>query len=173
MAFLLEKERFWEVSLDQLEWFEGRDISDEHAGWRAAKSIRTVVFVEEQNCPRREEFDGLDPESRHLLMRREKDGELIDIGTARWRVVDDGGAATAKLERFAVLAEHRRSGVGHRLVNAVIDDVRARGLRRFMLHAQEYLVDFYRAFGFLTVGRRFIEAGIPHRLMVRDDRDQD
>ena len=156
---------------DQLEWFDGSDISDDHPGWKAAKSIRVEVFVEEQSCPYKEEFDGLDESARHLLMRREKDGQVVDIATARWRAVDDEGAPTAKLERFAVLTQHRRGGVGQRLVNAVIEDAQQRGFNRFMLHAQEYLTDFYRAFGFLTVGQRFIEAGIPHRRMVRDDRD--
>ena len=96
---------------------------------------------------------------------------LLDIGTARWRVVDDGGVQTAKLERFAVLSEHRGGGVGQRLVSAVLDDARGRGYERFILHSQEYLVDFYRLFGFLAVGQRFIEIGTPHRRMVRDDRD--
>ena len=156
---------------DQLTWFDGLEIDEHHEGWKAAKAIRIEVFVEEQSCPWNEEFDGLDAGARHLLMRREKDGRRVDIGTARWRQVDDEGVATAKLERFAVRPDHRRGGVGQRLVNAVIEDAQQRGFNRFMLHAQEYLTDFYRAFGFLTVGQRFIEAGIPHRRMVRDDRD--
>lgn len=155
---------------DQPVWFNGSDITEEHGDWRAAKAIRVQVFVEEQDCPFDEEFDAFDVDARHLVMRRRVDGTLLDIGTARWRVVDADGVPTAKLERFAVRPDFRGGGVGQALVHAVLEDAQQRGQRRFLLHAQEYLVDFYRAFGFLTVGKRFIEAGIPHRLMVRDDR---
>ncbi|MEO1087436.1 MAG: GNAT family N-acetyltransferase [Acidobacteriota bacterium] len=155
---------------DEPIWFDGADISESNATWLAAKAIRIEVFVEEQDCPWAEEFDDYDADARHLLMRRHIAGEVHSIGTARWRVVDDDGVATAKLERFAVRDEYRGAGVGQALVNAALADAQDRGLERFVLHAQEYLVDFYRAFRFLTVGARFIEAGIAHRRMVRDDR---
>ncbi|MEM1180637.1 MAG: GNAT family N-acetyltransferase [Acidobacteriota bacterium] len=155
---------------DEAAWFDGAEITESHPLWRAAKSIRIDVFVEEQNCPWAEEFDDFDVDARHLLMRRHQDGDIHDIGTARWRVVEADGVDTAKLERFAVRDGFRGGGVGQALVNAVLADAQGRGQRRFVLHAQEYLVDFYRAFGFLTVGARFIEAGIAHRRMVRDDR---
>ncbi|MEO1366009.1 MAG: GNAT family N-acetyltransferase [Acidobacteriota bacterium] len=155
---------------DELVWFDGADISESSPDWLAAKAIRIEVFVEEQDCPWAEEFDAYDGDARHVLIRRRVDGQVHDIGTARWRVVDDDGAPTAKLERFAVRSEYRGGGIGQALVNATLADAQDRGLERFVLHAQEYLVDFYRAFRFLTVGARFIEAGIAHRRMVRDDR---
>lgn len=138
--------------------------------WDVAKAIRVRVFVEEQDCPFDEEFDEFDAEARHVLA-------LVDglpVATARWRVVDKalaghGKGPTAKLERFAVLPEHRGGGLGRRLVAHVIESARAACHRRLLLHAQAHLRRFYESFGFAVEGERFEEAGIPHVLMTRVD----
>ncbi|MEM6795768.1 MAG: GNAT family N-acetyltransferase [Acidobacteriota bacterium] len=161
-----------------LQYFDGCGIAPESVDWLAAKAIRLEVFVGEQACPMAEEFDGHDATSRHLLLREIEDEPRLSspgdepgtaIGTARWRTVDWNGEPVAKLERFAVRRSHRGAGAGQQLVDGAIEDARAAGLRRFVLHSQEHLVDFYRAFGFITVGERFIEAGIPHRRMIKSD----
>ena len=43
------------------------------------------------------------------------------------------------------------------------------GFKKFKVHAQAYLADFYRKHGFEIVGNMFKEAGIDHYLMIRDD----
>jgi predicted GNAT family N-acyltransferase len=138
------------------------------ADWEAAREIRRRVFIEEQGCPPEEEWDEHDaPPARgttciHLL------GLAGDepVATARWRVIDHAGAPAAKLERFAVLRGHRGRGLGRRIVAAAMDDARAAGHDRFVLHAQSYLVEFYADFGFTPAGRPFDEAGIEHVRMV-------
>ena len=143
---------------------EIRTITDA-ADLERAFVIRRVVFVEEQACPPEEEFDGYDEEARQLLGIT--DGE--PVATARWRVVDHEGARYAKLERFAVLEEHRSRGLGRKMVEAAMEAARDEDFRRFILHAQAHLVDFYRSFGFTSTGRRFMEAGIPHVEMVKSE----
>lgn len=136
------------------------------ADWQHAVAIRTRVFVEGQDCPPEEEFDDVDPYCRHVL------AWLGDqpIGTARWREFTTGdGRRAAKLERFAVLPEHAGHGHGRSLVAHLLAEARAAGHRRFVLHAQAHLVRFYAAFGFERRGEEFIEAGIPHVLMVREE----
>ena len=130
--------------------------------WRRAMAIRQRVFVEEQACPPEEEFDGLDPACRHVLgwIGREA------VATARWREVPWEGRRAAKLERFAVLPEHRGGGRGRALVAWVIADARAAGYAVLVLHAQAHLERFYAGFGFAARGERFVEASIPHLLMV-------
>lgn len=144
---------------------EVRPVTGEE-DWRAAVAIRRRVFVDGQDCPEEEEFDGLDPGCRQLLGR--VSGE--PVATARWRVVRWGGGSAAKLERFAVLAEHRGRGHGRRLVAAALADARRAGHRSFVLHAQAHLEGFYRELGFTPVGERFVEAGIPHLAMMRVER---
>lgn len=135
---------------------------------RRAESIRRRVFIEEQDCPEDEEFDGLDAESRHVLGW--VGGEAV--ATARWREVPWPGGPAAKLERFAVLPEHRGRGHGRALVERLLADARAAGYAVFVLHAQAHLEPFYATFGFERRGARFVEAGIPHVRMVCKDRQR-
>jgi predicted GNAT family N-acyltransferase len=146
-----------------MEWsFE--QVADGEA-WAAAQEIRARVFVEEQSCPPEEEFDEWDALSRHLLLRI--GGE--PAATARWRVVEKLGRQWAKLERFAVLQEHRGLGVGRALVDFAMSEARAAGHFRFLIHAQAHLQAFYESFGFETRGQPFEEAGISHLLMTAEE----
>ncbi|MEO1477722.1 MAG: GNAT family N-acetyltransferase [Bacteroidota bacterium] len=130
--------------------------------WDAARQIRHAVFVVEQACPPEEEWDAFDFEATHLL------GVLDDepVATARWRTVETADGPTAKLERFAVLASHRGRGLGRGLVAQTLADAEAAGHRRFAMHAQAHLADFYTSMGFQRVGSEFDEVGIPHITMV-------
>jgi predicted GNAT family N-acyltransferase len=131
--------------------------------WEAARRIRTRVFVEEQECPPDEEWDGHDEASRHVVGR--VDGAAV--ATARWRTVPWDEEIVAKLERFAVLPEHRGQGHGARLVEYVLADARRAGFDAFLVHAQAHLEGWYAAHGFASTGRRFEEVGIPHVEMIR------
>lgn len=139
---------------------------ESEAEWEHAKAIRRRVFIEEQDCPPDEEWDGLDATSRHVL-------GMVDgtpVATARWRTVAYGEALAAKLERFAVLPTHRGRGYGRQLVRYVLHDAHRAGFDRFVLHAQEHLEAFYTSFGFERVGAPFSEAGIPHVKMTKRGR---
>jgi len=121
-----------------------------------AFAIRKKVFCVEQNVSEKIEMDRFDKFSNHILA-------FVDekpIGTARWRFTVDG----AKLERFAVLKEHRNTGVGKAMVEFVLNQVKELG--EVYLNAQESVIPFYEKFGFKTVGERFFEADIPHKKMV-------
>jgi predicted GNAT family N-acyltransferase len=138
--------------------------------WRDAHHVRWQVFVVGQECPPEEEFDrfdGLDAPCRHVVGRL--DGR--PVATARWRVAETQGRRVAKLERFAVLEEHRGRGFGKALVRHLMAEARARGHRDFLLEAQDHLRDFYGSFGFRPVGEVFELARIPHVKMVRFSED--
>lgn len=133
--------------------------------WQAARTIRTQVFIEEQDCPPDEEWDGHDEQSRHVL-------GVVDgtpVATARWRAVPHGEDVVAKLERFAVLPDYRGDGRGTALVQTVLDDARRAGFDTFLVHAQAHLEDWYERLGFASTGRTFEEAGLPHVEMVRTE----
>jgi len=131
--------------------------------WKAARDIRRRVFIEEQDCPPEEEWDGHDETSRHVLGR--VDG--TPVATARWRAMPYDDEVTAKLERFAVLPDYRGRGRGTELVETVLDDARRAGFGTFLVHAQAHLEDWYAELGFTSTGRQFEEVGIPHVEMVR------
>ena len=139
--------------------------------WSLARSIRQRVFVEEQGCPSEEEWDVYDEweapgAARHVVLF----AAGSPAGTARWRVVrGPDGAEAAKLERFAILPQHRGKGLGRVLVGAVVAMAGAAGQRTLKLSAQHHLEGFYRSFGFVRSGDDFREAGILHVPMERCD----
>lgn len=124
----------------------------------AVRDLRRAVFVVEQKVPEDLEWDGLDGQARHLL------AVVADqpAGTLRWRVVGDAG----KVERVCVAADQRGSGLGRKLMERVLADIRATpGLRRVKLGAQVSAIPFYESLGFKAYGPVFDDAGIPHRDM--------
>ncbi|MDD4528945.1 MAG: GNAT family N-acetyltransferase, partial [Bacteroidales bacterium] len=76
-----------------------------------AKHIRVEVFVKEQNVPFEEDWD--EEESENYLIY---DNNNIPVGTMRYRDLGE----KIKLERVAVLKEHRNKGYGEKLVREVI-----------------------------------------------------
>ena len=129
------------------------------------------MFVEEQGVPDADEWDAWDAPAlrggavHHLLA----DLEGEPVGAARWRAVALEDGTWAKLERFAVVPEARGAGVGRALVARALEDARAAGHRRFVLHAQTYVAGLYRAFGFEAEGEPFLEDGLEHVKMTLVD----
>lgn len=124
--------------------------------------IREIVFVREQKVAPEEEYDEFEEHSTHFLATI--NGE--PAGTARWRRTNHG----FKLERFAVLQDKRKTGVGQALVKAVLEDIEnkmdgAEGL--LYLHAQLPAIPLYAKFGFIQEGELFMECGIAHYSMKK------
>ncbi|MET4083538.1 putative GNAT family N-acyltransferase [Pedobacter sp. UYP30] len=120
-------------------------------------AIRNVVFVKEQNCPPELEWEHED-DSTHFIA-------LIDgrpVGACRWRKTDKG----YKLERFAVLKEFRKHGVGRALIAEVLSDL-PKDAKYIYLHSQLDATSLYAKFGFVSEGKEFEEAGITHYKMVK------
>lgn len=123
-------------------------------------TVRAIVFIEEQDCPFDEEFDGLDDAAIQIL--GEIDGEPVACG--RIRRLEPG---LAKLERLAVRRGQRGLGHGRSLLRTMIGIARAEGAMRLTLNAQMHALGFYEAEGFVAEGAVFDEVGIPHRKMNR------
>jgi predicted GNAT family N-acyltransferase len=122
-----------------------------------AYAIRKVVFVEEQNCPPELEWEN-EEVSTHFLATIDNE----PAGACRWRKTDAG----YKLERFAVLKEYRKKGVGQALVSAALADL-PEDARYIYLNAQLDATPLYAKFGFVAEGDQFEEAGIQHFKMVK------
>ena len=123
----------------------------------SARQVREAVFISEQKVPRELEMDEHDASSRHVVAR-DADGGAIGTG----RLLGDG-----HIGRMAVLADWRGKGVGRALLERLLEDAAAKQMQHLALHAQTQASGFYRCFGFVEEGPEFIEAGIPHRVMVR------
>ena len=123
--------------------------------------IRGIVFIEEQGVPYEIERDTYDFSATHVL--GEELGEPFASG--RIRVVGE----YAKLERIAIRKSYRGRNLGHKLTEFMISVAREHGFKKFKVHAQAYLTEFYRKHGFEIVGNMFKEAGIGHYVMICND----
>ena len=96
-------------------------------------------------CPYEGEIDQFEKTATHFL--GEVDGQ--PVATGRLRHLEEGWV---KVERIAVRPRWRGRGYAKEIVAFMLDHARAQGARKFKMHAQVYLEDFYREFGFEREG---------------------
>jgi predicted GNAT family N-acyltransferase len=135
--------------------------ADWAADQAAIATIRRSVFIDEQRVPEEMEWETIDHECDWFVA--EGEGGVVGIV----RLTPD-----ARIGRMAVLPDRRGQGLGTALLEAALVRARSRGLLRVDLHAQTHAVGFYERFGFESVGLEFDEAGIPHRHMILNLREQ-
>lgn len=136
-----------EFKVHEVTWLEEKD---------RLSSIRTQVFIVEQNVPEDMEWDGLDSEAVHLLAIS-TDGLML--GTVR--LLMDG-----HIGRMAVIKECRNQGVGRAMLARIMEIAANKGLYNLILNAQTTAIGFYEKAGFHKTGAEFLDAGIPHFRMV-------
>ncbi len=107
-------------------------------------AIRSIAYIDGQDCPFDEEFDGNDFCAMHLI------GWLGDEPAAclRVRFFSD----FVKLERLAVRPDYRGSTLAFRLVRHALRLSARKGYRYAYGHAQSGLEDFWARFGARPIG---------------------
>ena len=121
------------------------------------KKIRTSVFIDEQNVPVELEWDGLDENCTHFLVRSDNSA----IATAR--LTPEG-----QIGRMAVLSAYRGLGIGTTLLLKILSHAKESGHEQLYIHAQKQAILFYKRNGFIPEGNEFMDAGIPHLAMHLD-----
>src|ERR1700724_350913 len=119
-------------------------IARGHNDLMLVSAIRAAVYLDEQDCPIEEEFDGNDLVAAHFI------GFVGSEPAACLRVRFFG--EFAKVERLAVRHQFRRSRVSFRLVQASVDYIKRKGFRTIYGHAQDRLVNFWAHFGGKPLG---------------------
>ena len=123
-----------------------------------ARAVRYPVFVLGQAVTEDEEWDGLDPVSRHALIQQSGQpmatGRLLSLGKG-----------VGRIGRMAVVETARGQGLGLAILQALIQEARALGFGDLILHAQLHALAFYEQAGFVTEGPIFEECRIQHRQM--------
>ncbi len=127
-------------------------------GLKIAYMIRREVFVKEQGIEESIEIDKFDDIATHIILYY--DGKPVGTG----RFYYDG--KDYRLGRIAVLKEYRGKGFGKLITKELIKYALKKNAERIVIHSQKYLEDFYKSLGFKSVGKVFMEAGIPHIKMV-------
>ncbi|MHB1843783.1 MAG: GNAT family N-acetyltransferase [Deltaproteobacteria bacterium] len=133
----------------------------------AALAIREVVFIEEQAVPQDIERDDQDETAFHVLAMQ--GGHAVGTG----RLVAGQEPPTGergkwgRVGRMAVLASHRKGGVGRLVLQALEAHARKLELAGIVLHAQVMSKGFYEREGYEPFGAVFEEAGMPHVKMSK------
>jgi predicted GNAT family N-acyltransferase len=128
-----------------------------------AFGVRRAVFIEEQNVPEEvenDEHDGAEGTLHFLAV----DEQGVAVGTARLRAYE-GERGVGKVERVAVLREHRGKGLGTLLMEKVEEEALKHGFRSLKLNSQAHANVFYERLGYEAEGETFVEAGIEHIAM--------
>ena len=132
-----------------------------HTSWQesetALNAVRCAVFIEEQRVPVALEWDGLDAACHHVLVTAAGNRP---VGTGRMK--PDG-----HIGRMAVLRDCRGQGVGSAILTALLDYARRQQCTGVYLHAQVAAISFYEKHGFTVDSEEFMDAGMPHRSMVK------
>jgi predicted GNAT family N-acyltransferase len=125
-------------------------------------TIRSAVYMAEQECPFDEEFDGNDFSATHLI------GYVGDEPAACLRI--RYFADFAKVERLAVRKEFRKTRLSFQISKAAIELCRAKGYSRIYAHAQKRLLNFFDRLGFhqLEGGREFAFSDFDYVEIVLD-----
>lgn len=117
-----------------------------------AMQVRWPVFVVEQKVPSEIEQDEYDASSVHIVMYSEA-GAPVATG----RLLADG-----HIGRIAVLASHRKLGLGKQLLQKLMVLAKKQGHTEVALSAQLSALAFYEKAGFVVIAEPHIEAGIEH-----------
>lgn len=127
----------------------------------AAQTVRTEVFVQEQRIAPEDEWDAADATAVHAALRNRYG---VPMGTARLLQPEPG---VGQIGRMAVTRLMRGSGLGHQLLELLVQIARERGDHEVRLHAQRSAEAFYKRQGFVAYGEPFDEVGIAHIAMRR------
>ena len=122
------------------------------------KSVRTPVFVQEQQVPYEIDFDSNDAMAVHWLALNEND---VPVGTAR--LLEDG-----HFGRMAVIKVYRNQGIGRSIIQTAMEYANSVGMISMYLNSQLQAKSFYEALGFKEYGDVFLEASIEHISMSKE-----
>lgn len=147
-----------QLNIRLIDWAEAQQV---------LRQIRIEVFIQEQEVPAADEWDGLDESASHFLVQTQQ-GEAI--ASARVLLeVNSKAEQHYRIGRVAVLKPYRRQGVGQLLMRFIMDECLSQpGIAGLYLHAQTQCQHFYELLGFVAEGEEFMDAGIPHIAMRHD-----
>ena len=125
--------------------------------------LRSEVFVVEQECVY-QDLDNKDQKAIHIFL---KEKENIKAYT---RVFKKGDYyKNPSIGRVVVSKKERGKELGKKIMKSSIDYIKKNELgEKIELSAQKYLDKFYKDLDFYTIGKEYMEDGIPHQRMLLD-----
>ena len=125
--------------------------------------LRSEVFVVEQDCIY-QDLDNKDQKAIHIFL---KENENIIAYT---RVFKKGDYyRNPSIGRVVVSKNERGKELGKKIMKSSIHYIKKNELgEKIELSAQKYLDKFYKDLDFYTIGKEYMEDGIPHQRMLLD-----
>ena len=123
-----------------------------------ARTIRIKVFVEGEGF--KEEFDSVDDSATHIVAYN----GATPVATCRFFIKD----GSYLLARIAVIREYRGKHIGALLISKAEEEIKKRGGRKTVIHAQTRAKDFYLKQGYIDSGKNDTEEGCPHVWLYKD-----
>lgn len=126
--------------------------------------LREEVFQLEQNCLYKD-IDDKDKECYHLMLLH--DNELV----AYARLVPKGMSYEnyVSIGRVVSQPKYRKAGYGKQIMEAALIQMeKIFPNQPIKISAQQYLQQFYEDFGFVAIGKRYLEDDIPHIAMIKN-----
>ena len=128
---------------------------DSQHEFEAIKVIRARVFIEEQGISPDLEIDEFDAAALHAVAYLS--GDIVGTG----RLIIDN-ETEARVGRMAVEFSRRGHGIGSAILGFLENEALKLGIKTVILHAQNYVKEFYVNSGYHEHGDTFMEAGILH-----------
>ncbi len=127
------------------------------------RSIREIVFVEEQGF--KDEFDdvAIDNISFHLLLYIE--GKPVATGRLYQK---DPFQSIYIIGRLAVLSDYRNLNLGSIVLTSLEEKAKQCGATSIELSAQCRVQGFYEKHGYRTIGKSYLDGDCSHILMIKN-----
>ena len=124
--------------------------------------VRQEVFIVEQTCYYLD-ADGYDDKALHIWA--ETNGEIA----AYCRIFSQGiKYPETSIGRVLTNTKYRNLKLGKTLINIALQAIETHfETSECRISAQDYLLEFYKSFGFENTGKKYLEDDIPHTEMVR------
>ena len=116
--------------------------------------IRKSVFTDEIGIPESKLFDKYDANCDHFMLF---DGKQV-VGAVRFVSKEQ----TIKLERMAILFQHRSKNYGKHAILQLKEYYHSQGYSKMILDSIYSVRNFYKKCGFLEEGKIFQRVGIDH-----------
>jgi len=129
--------------------------------------LRINIFVVEQNCPY-PELDDKDKQALHFFAVAQENPLKI---VAYTRLFAPGDYySNAAIGSVVVDKNFRGKNLGNELIDRSIKNIETEfATKKIKIGAQTYLKKFYEFHGFQQVGEGYIEDGIPHIYMIKEN----
>lgn len=120
----------------------------------AALALRYEIFVLEQGISLKDEFDLLDTEDRNYYVVYE---DALVLGTIRYQKKN---AYTLQPDRLCVKKEHRKRGIGEKLLILLEEKGRQDNCTHSILSAEINAITFYEKLGYQVQSDHYLEDNI-------------